>query len=59
MSQKKQKDFDAVKMMREIRDDLSRKLMNMSHEEQHRYIREQLEAEAGHQQEEPLHRSTV
>jgi len=59
MSKKKQKDFDAVKMMREIRDDLSRKLMTMSHEEQHRYIKEQLEAEPGEQQQEPRHRSTV
>jgi hypothetical protein len=31
-----------VKMMREIRDELSRKLMTMSHEEQQLYIREQL-----------------
>jgi hypothetical protein len=59
MSRKKQKDFDAVKMMREIRDDLSRKLMTMSHEEQQRYIKEHLEAEPGQQEEEPRHRSTV
>ncbi|MFP3940764.1 MAG: hypothetical protein ACLF0P_10695 [Thermoanaerobaculia bacterium] len=59
MSKKKQKDFDAVKMMREIRDDLSRKLMTMSHEEQKRYIKEQLEAEPGQQEEESRHRSTV
>lgn len=59
MSKKKQKDFDAVKMMREIRDDLSRKLMTMSHEEQRRYIKKELEAEPGHQEQEPRHRSTV
>jgi hypothetical protein len=59
MSKKKQKDFDAVKMMREIRDDLSRKLMTMSHEEQRRYIKEQLEAEPGQQQQKPRHRSTL
>ena len=59
MSKKRQKDFDAVKMMREIRNDLSRKLMTMSHEEQRRYIKEQLEAEPGQQEEEPRHRSTV
>jgi hypothetical protein len=58
MSQKRQKDFDAVKMMREIRADLSRKLMTMSHEEQERYIKEQLRVEPG-QEEEARHRSTV
>lgn len=59
MSKKKQKDFDAVNMMREIRDDLSRKLMTMSHEEQQRYIKEQLGGEPGHHEQEPRHRSTV
>lgn len=59
MSMKKQKEFDAVKMMREIRDDLSGKLRTMSHEEQHRYIKEQLEAEHKEQEEEAGHRSTV
>lgn len=59
MSKKKQKDFDAVKMMRGIRDDLSRKLMTMSHEEQRRYIKEQLESAPGRQEQEPRHRSTV
>lgn len=48
-----------MKMMREIRDDLSRKLMTMSHEEQRRYIKEQLEAEPGQQQQKPRHRSTL
>lgn len=59
MSQKKQKDFDAVKMTREIRDELSRKLMTMSHEEQRRYLKEQLEVEPGQQEHEPRHRATV
>ena len=33
------KKFDAVKMMREIRDKLSKEFMNLSYEEQKRYIR--------------------
>lgn len=36
---KKEKDFDAVKMMREIRDQLSREMMNMSRDEQLAYIK--------------------
>jgi len=36
------KKFDAVKMMREIRDKLSKDLMNMNYEEQKRYIREKV-----------------
>ena len=35
-------DLDAVEMMRSIRDDLSRKLKIMTHEEQRQYIKEQL-----------------
>ena len=35
---KSKKKFDAVKMMREIRDKLSREFMNMSYEEQKKYI---------------------
>lgn len=35
------KTFDAVKMMRELRDKLSEELMGMSAEERIRYIREQ------------------
>jgi len=34
------KKFDTVKMMREIRDKLSKEFMNMSYDEQKRYIRE-------------------
>ena len=37
---KSEKRFDAVKMMREIRDKLSKEFMNMSYEEQKRYIKE-------------------
>lgn len=40
---KKEKDFDAVKMMREIRDQLSREMMDMTHEEQKAHIRRLLE----------------
>jgi len=32
--------FDAVKMMREIRDKLSKEFISMSYEEQKKYIRE-------------------
>jgi len=36
------KKFDAVKMMREIRDKLSKEFMNLSYEEQKRYIKERI-----------------
>ena len=39
-------DLDAVKMMREIRDELSRELQGMSHSEQERFLKEQLEPSA-------------
>jgi len=39
------KKFDAVKMMREIRDKLSKEFMNLSYEEQKRYIRERIKPE--------------
>ena len=39
---KNDQEFDAVKMMREIRDKLSRKFMDMSYEEQKRYIKEKV-----------------
>jgi hypothetical protein len=45
-------DLDAVKRMREIRDGLSRKLMNMTHEEQRRYVEEQLELQGISEREE-------
>ena len=35
-----EKEFDAVKMMREIRDKLSKEFENTSYEEQKKYIRE-------------------
>ncbi|MBU7009690.1 MAG: hypothetical protein HXS46_03305 [Theionarchaea archaeon] len=40
-----EKEFDAVKMMREIRDKLSEEFQNMSYEEQKRYIREKIKPE--------------
>ena len=39
---KKKKQFDAVKMMREIRDQLSREIMHMSHEEEKAYLKKLL-----------------
>jgi hypothetical protein len=39
---KKQKTFDAVKMMREIRDKISEETQNMSFEELKAYIKKQL-----------------
>lgn len=39
---KNEKKFDAVKMMREIRDKLSEKLCHMSYEEQKRFIAKSL-----------------
>ena len=39
---KNKKEFDSVKMMREIRDELSKKFMTMTFEEQKKYIQEQL-----------------
>ena len=39
------KKFDAVKMMREIRDKLSKEFMNLSYDEQKRYIRERIKTE--------------
>lgn len=59
MSSKGDKEFDAVRMMREIRDPLSRKLMNMSHEEQRRYINEQLERQGDEEQDEARQRATA
>ncbi len=40
---KKEKKFDAVKMMREIRDKISVETQNMSFEELKAYIKKQLE----------------
>ena len=39
------KKFDAVKMMREIRAKLSKEFMNLSYDEQKRYIRERIKPE--------------
>ena len=38
----KEKEFDAVKMMREIRDELSKKFSKMTFDEQKKFIREGL-----------------
>jgi hypothetical protein len=36
---KKEKEFDTVKMMREIRDRLSREMMHMTHDEKRAYMK--------------------
>lgn len=41
-TKKKEKAFDAVKMMRKIRDQLSREIMNMTHEEEKAYLKKLL-----------------
>jgi hypothetical protein len=38
----KNKEFDAVKMMREIRDDLSKKFSKMNFDQQKKYIKEHM-----------------
>lgn len=45
-----EKEFDAVKMMRSIRDKLSEEFQNMSYEEQKRYIREKIKPKVTTQQ---------
>ena len=42
-----EKKFDAVKMMRNIRDALSKEFENMNYVEQKRYIRERIKPETG------------
>jgi hypothetical protein len=42
MNTKKEKDFDAVKMMREIRNKISKETMNMNFEELKKYMNERL-----------------
>ena len=42
---KSKKKFDAVKMMREIRDKLSKEFMHLSYEEQKRFIKGQIRSE--------------
>lgn len=64
MTRNREADIDAVAMMRNIRDDLSHKLMQMSHEEQRRYISEQLTSEelehdSSQARKEPRKRSVV
>lgn len=41
---KTEKPFDAIKMMREIRDKMSREIMNMTYEEERAYLDKLLEA---------------
>jgi hypothetical protein len=41
-----EKNFNAVKMMREIRDRLSKEFINMSYEDQKRYIKEGIKKKA-------------
>jgi hypothetical protein len=59
MNKGQQGNLDAVEMMRSIRDELSRKLKDMTHEEQRQYIKEQLASPEADQIEEPRQRSTV
>lgn len=59
MTERQAADLDAVEMMRSIRDELSRKLKDMSHEEQRKYIEEELTTQETHQDKEPRRRSTV
>jgi len=42
MSEKKQKDFDAVRLMRRLREKLSRETEGMSYEEEKHYIQERV-----------------
>jgi len=42
MSKERQGNLDSVEMMRSIRDELSRELEDMTHEEQRRFVEEQL-----------------
>lgn len=41
---KNEKTYDAVKMMREIRDKMSKELSKMSYEEQKRYLMKNMES---------------
>lgn len=45
---KTEKSFDAVKMMRKIRDRLSKEFKNMSYEEQGRYIKKRVHLKPSH-----------
>lgn len=45
---KTEKSFDAVKMMREIRDKLSKEFKNMSYEEQGKYIKKRVHLKSSH-----------
>ncbi|MFQ5891987.1 MAG: hypothetical protein ACE5HW_04255 [Candidatus Methanofastidiosia archaeon] len=52
---KSEKKFDAVKMMREIRDKLSREFMNMNYKEQKRYIKGKVKSKIKATQKSDLH----
>jgi len=45
-SEKKEKSFDAVKTMREIRDQLSKEIMNITFAEEKAYLKKLLEGKA-------------
>ena len=59
MGKTKNKNLDAVAMMRQIRDDLSRKLTSMTHEEQQRYIKGKLAGTITDEEPKPRQRSSV
>ncbi len=59
MPRTKNKSLDAIAMMRQIRDDLSRKLMTMTHEEQQRYIQERLAGKVTADEPTPRRRSSA
>ena len=59
MNKERSGNLDAVEMMRSIRDELSRKLKDMTHEEQRRFIEEQLASSQTNEDDETRQRSTV
>ncbi len=50
---KNEKDFDAVKTMREIRDEISSEISTMTYDEEKLYIRERLQSAQGEGAETP------
>ncbi len=57
MNERKAGDLDAVEMMRSIRVGLSGKFKDMGHEEQRKYIQEQLVSSEDDRSEKPRKRS--
>ena len=49
-----EKKFDSVKMMREIRDKLSKELVNMSYDEPKKYIKERIKSKTRTKQYVPI-----